>query len=64
MPQFRLADLDLYAIGNDRDTPAGHVTATAIDPLGNLRTFLWAGSQPDDDHYVGSIIHTATSNIA
>jgi hypothetical protein len=59
MAQFRIAQLDLHAVGTDSDTPPGHVAATAIDPLGNIRTFLWAGDQPDDDHYIGSIIHSS-----
>jgi len=59
MPQFRLAQLDLRWTGTDDTTPAGHVIATGLDPLGNVRTFLWAGDQPDDANYRGSFIHSS-----
>lgn len=54
--QFRLADLDLRWTGTDSTTPAGHVIAVGYDPLGNLRTFLWAASTPSDETYCGSLL--------
>lgn len=56
MPQFRLDQLDIRWTGVDSNTPDGHVAATGFDPMGNYRLFLWAGQQPNDDHYVGSIL--------
>lgn len=62
MPQFRLADLDIRWTGTDSNTPAGHVTTTGFDPLGNYRVFLYEGDQPDDEHYVGSILIPKAAN--
>ena len=56
MPQFRLAALDLRWTGTDSNTPEGHVVATGFDSLGNYRVFLYAGAEPNDEQYVGSIL--------
>lgn len=56
MPQFRLADLDLRWAGTDSNTPEGHVVVIGFDPVGNYRVFLYAGTEPIDEHYVGSIL--------
>lgn len=55
-PQFRIANLDIRSAGVDANTPPGHYIATGFDPLGNYRVFLYAGTGPDDDRYVGSIL--------
>jgi hypothetical protein len=64
MPQFRLADLDLRWTGIDGNTPAGHVVAVGLDPLGNTRVFLWRGDQPADDQFVGSLLIRDHATIA
>lgn len=62
--QFRLADLDLRWTGTDDNTPARHVIAVGLDPLGNTRTFLWAGDKPSDDTYRGSVLHGDRNQVA
>lgn len=54
--QFRLADLDIRSVGTDDHTPAGHVSALGLDPLGNFRVFLYEGTEPADDRFVGSLL--------
>lgn len=55
---FTLADLDLYWVGTDDDTPAGCTIANGVDPVGNTRVFLWRGSEPDDGAFLGSVLIT------
>lgn len=62
--QFRLADLDLRWTGTDDTTPEGHVIAVGLDPVGNTRVFLWAGQQPADEHYRGSLLLRENGAIA
>ncbi|PBC71045.1 hypothetical protein BX265_5613 [Streptomyces sp. TLI_235] len=54
--EFRVADLTLHWTGTDDTTPPGHVIAAGHDPFGDLRIFLWSGSTPDDDAYLGSLL--------
>lgn len=56
MGKFRLADMDVRSVGVDDLTPPGHCIATGLDPIGNLRVWLFAGSEPSDEGYRGNIL--------
>lgn len=53
---IRLADLDIHWTGTDTTTPTGHVLALAIDGTGLLRLCLYAGDEPADEGFRGSLL--------
>jgi hypothetical protein len=56
MGKFRLADMDVRSVGVDDLTPPGHCIATGLDPVGNLRVWLFEGNAPADETYRGNIL--------
>ncbi|MEU2315138.1 hypothetical protein [Streptomyces albidoflavus] len=56
MAHIRLANLKIHWTGVDDTTPDGHVLVTATDSLGNLRVCLYAGDEPSDDTFRGSLL--------
>jgi hypothetical protein len=56
MTVFRIADMDVHWSGVDDTTPAGCCAALGIDPLGNVRVWLFRGETPADDRFLGSLL--------
>lgn len=52
---FKMKDADIRTCGVDYDTPPGHCTATGFDSLGRLWLWLFKGSTPSDEAYVGAV---------
>jgi hypothetical protein len=52
---FNMKDADIRACGVDDSTPPGHCTATGFDSLGRLWLWLFKGSAPSDEAYVGAV---------
>lgn len=56
MGKFHLAEQDVRWSGVDDTTPPGHCIASGLDPVGNLRVWLFASDEPSDDTYRGNIL--------
>lgn len=56
MTHIRLNDLKIQWTDTDHTTPDGHCLVLAIDSLGLLRLCLYAGKEPADDRFRGSLL--------
>jgi len=54
--RFRVADATITWHGTDDTTPPGHVIATGSDSLGSCYLWLFKGSEPTEEAFVGSIL--------